>query len=98
MDQLIPRLMSLDELRDPEKVSEKCKNSEFPYLIKNGGDGDLILMSADFFKKTYFEYEVAVLLNEALKEADNPDNLKDGLEFLDELDRKYGCLENCETL
>ncbi len=88
------KTMSISEFQNPERVSEMCKESDVPFLVKSDDGNDMVIMSVDLIKDTFFEYEIAALINEAVEDEENGVPFVDGDEFFAEMRNKYGNLEN----
>ncbi|MCD8108404.1 MAG: hypothetical protein LUE20_10680 [Oscillospiraceae bacterium] len=88
------KTMSISEFQNPERVSEMCKESDVPFLVKSDDGNDMVIMSIDLIKDTYFEHEIAVLINEAVEDEESGVPFVDGDEFFAEMRNKYGNLEN----
>lgn len=51
-DEKMPRIIPIRELRDTNRMSEMCHESEEPVFITKNGYGDMVIMSLETFEKT----------------------------------------------
>lgn len=47
----MPKIIPIRELRDTNKMSEICHESEEPIFITQNGYGDMVIMSLETFEK-----------------------------------------------
>ena len=83
------QILPIKELRDTNKISDLCNESNEPIFITKNGYGDMVIMSM----KTYEEkmrriemYEAILLGVKDLEEG----KIQDGPSALEELKKKYG--------
>ena len=50
-DEKMPRIIPFRELRDTNRMSEMCHESEEPVFITKNGYGDMVIMSLETFEK-----------------------------------------------
>ena len=50
-DEKMPRIIPIRELRDTNRMSEMCHESEEPVFITKNGYGDMVIMSLETFEK-----------------------------------------------
>lgn len=48
----MPKIIPIKELKDTNKISEMCKNSDAPIYITKNGYGNMVIMSIETFEKT----------------------------------------------
>ena len=51
LDEKMPKIIPIRELRDTNKMSEMCHESEEPIFITKNGYGDMVIMSLETFEK-----------------------------------------------
>jgi len=51
----MPQIVNIEDLKNPKKLSEKCKNSNEPIFIENDGVIEMVAMSIELYDKTFGE-------------------------------------------
>ena len=62
------QIIPIRDLRNTNKISERCKNSTEPIFITKNGYGDMVLMSMETYERTLAMAEVYRKLMEAEEE------------------------------
>ena len=52
-DEKMPRIIPIRELRDTNRMSEMCHESEEPVFITKNGYGDMVIKSMETYEKKY---------------------------------------------
>ncbi len=92
----LPKVIPINELKNTAKISQTCKETDAPILITKNGQSDMVIMSVEHYEQSakIAEMYVNMLLKEALDSIDAGEPLTDGFAFLDEMDRKYGGVQD----
>ena len=83
------QIIPIKELRDTNKISDLCNESNEPIFITKNGYGDMVIMSI----KTYEEKLEKITMYESILEGLNDiksGKVKDGPASLKEIKDKYG--------
>lgn len=88
--QALPKILPINELKNTAQISQTCKESQVPIIITKNGYGEMVLMSIELYEQTIAKMQAALLINEALDEAEKGANLIDGDKFFAEMRQKYG--------
>ena len=82
-------IVPVTEMRDTNKFSEKCKNSNEPIFVTKNGYGDLVCMSIQLYEEMIGKTDVQRKLYEGIKQL-NEGKVIDGEDFINTLTEKYG--------
>ena len=83
------QIIPIKDLRDTNKVSDLCRESNEPIFITKNGYGDMVIMNIKTYEEKLERIEMYEAILEGLKDAEIG-NVKDGKTALKEIRRKYG--------
>ena len=83
------QIISIKDLRDTNKVSDLCRESNEPIFITKNGYGDMVIMNIKTYEEKLERIEMYEAILEGLKDQEKG-NVKNGQEALKEIRRKYG--------
>ena len=72
--QILPKVLPINELKNTANISKICKESNVPIIITKNGYSDMVLMSVELYEQTMAKLQVAIKINEALKEPNRSEN------------------------
>ena len=72
--QILPKVLPINELKNTANISKICKESNVPIIITKNGYSDMVLMSVELYEQTMAKLQVAIKINEALKDPNRSDN------------------------
>ena len=72
--QILPKVMPINELKNTANISKICKESNVPIIITKNGYSDMVLMSVELYEQTMAKLQVAIKINEALKDPNRSEN------------------------
>ena len=90
MNQLLPKIIPVNELKNTANIMKICKESDVPLVITKNGYGEAVMMSIELFEKMFAKLTTATLINESLDDKNNELSSKEGSIFFNELKNKYG--------
>ena len=90
MNQLLPKIIPVNELKNTANIMRICKESDVPLVITKNGYGEAVMMSIELFEKMFAKLTTASLINESLDDKNNELSSKEGSIFFNELKNKYG--------
>ena len=90
MNQLLPKIIPVNELKNTANIMKTCKESDVPLVITKNGYGEAVMMSIELFEKMFAKLTTASLINESLDDKNNELSSKEGSIFFNELKNKYG--------
>ena len=90
MTQALPKIIPINELKNTSQIAKTCKESGVPIVITKNGYGEMVLMSIELYEQTIAKMQSAILINEAVEEADNGAVPVQGEEFFQTMRTKYG--------
>lgn len=90
MSQALPKIIPINELKNTSQIAKTCKESDVPIVITKNGYGEMVLMSVELYEQTIAKMQSALLINEAVEEADNGAIPIKGEEFFQSMRAKYG--------
>lgn len=90
MNQLLPKIIPVNELKNTANIMKICKESDVPLVITKNGYGEAVMMSIELFEKMFAKLTTAALINESLDDKNNELSSKEGSIFFNELKNKYG--------
>jgi len=83
------QIIPIKDLRDTNKVSDLCRESNEPIFITKNGYGDMVIMNIKTYEEKLERIEMYEAILEGLKDQEKG-NVKNGQEALKEIRRKYG--------
>lgn len=83
------QIIPIKDLRDTNKVSDLCRESNEPIFITKNGYGDMVIMNIKTYEEKLERIEMYEAILEGLKDVEKG-NVKDGQTALKEIRRKYG--------
>ncbi len=83
------QILPIKELRDTNKISDLCNESNEPIFITKNGYGDMVIMSIKTYEEKLKRIEMYEAILDGLKDVENG-KLSDGSEALRELKIKHG--------
>lgn len=83
------QIIPIKDLRDTNKISELCNESNEPIYVTKNGYGDMVIMSIKAYEEKLERIEMYEAIIEGLKDIDEG-RIKDGPEALKEIRNKYG--------
>ena len=89
MEQSLPRILPVNELKNTANIMKICKESKVPIIITRNGYGEAVLLSIELYEELFVKMKAVSLINESLDDIDNGGELIDGKEFFDEMKKKY---------
>lgn len=75
------------DLRDTNKISQLCKESNDPIIVTKNGYEDMVVMSMDVFNRMW-QVELRAKIDEGIRQADNGET-EDAFEFFAKARKKY---------
>ncbi len=90
MTQALPKILPINELKNTSQIAKTCKESDVPIIITKNGYGEMVLMSIELYEQTIAKMQSALLINEAVEEANNGAVPVDGKDFFKSMREKYG--------
>lgn len=72
--QILPKVLPINELKNTANISKICKESNVPIIITKNGYSDMVLMSVELYEQTMAKLQVAIKINEALKDPNRSEN------------------------
>ena len=82
-------IVPVTEMRDTNKFTEKCKNSNEPIFVTKNGYGDIVCMSMELYESMMEKIDVQKKINDAMLQMKNNEVI-DGKDFIKELKDTYG--------
>ena len=83
------QILPIKDLRDTNKISELCNESNEPIFITKNGYGDMVVMSIKTYEDKLERIEMYESIISGLANADEG-KVKNGVSVLKELKTKYG--------
>ncbi len=90
MNQTLPKVVPVNELKNTAKITETCKESDVPIIVTKNGYGEMVLMSIPLYEKTMAKAEAAALVNESVDEINAGAVPIEGHDFFSSMRSKYG--------
>ena len=85
----MPQIIPIKELKDTNRISELCRNSDEPIFVTKNGYGEMVLMSMDAYDEMFGRLEIYRALSESEKQFESG-AYQDAKYALSDLRRKYG--------
>ena len=86
---IMPQIIPIKDLRDTNKISDLCSNSNEPKKKKKNGYGDMVVMSMKTYEEKLARIDMYESILAGIENANNG-RLHDGKLTLAELKTKYG--------
>ena len=83
------QILPIKELRDTNKISDLCKETNEPIFITKNGYGDMVVMSIKTYEEKLERIEMYEAILEGLSNVDDG-KIVDGPSAIKELRAKYG--------
>lgn len=90
MNQVLPKILPVNELKNTSNIMKQVKESDVPIVITKNGYGEAVMMSVELYEKLFNKIKVASMINESLDEIENGGKLVDGKTFFESMKEKYG--------
>jgi len=86
----MPIIKPISALRNKSKeISKLVHESQEPVFITKNGEGDMVLMSMQEYKRLTFDRDLVLKLEKAERQFSKGDRGKDAFEVIKNLKRKY---------
>ena len=86
---IMPQIIPIKDLRDTNKISDLCSNSNEPIFVTKNGYGAMVVMSMKTYEKKLARMDMYESILAGMENAKNG-RLHDGKLTLAELKTKYG--------
>ncbi len=83
------QILPIKDLRDTNKISDLCNESNEPIFITKNGYGDMVVMSIKTYEEKLERIEMYEAILEGLANIEDG-KVKNGIDALKELKNKYG--------
>ena len=83
------QILPIKDLRDTNKISDLCNESNEPIFITKNGYGDMVVMSIKTYEEKLERIEMYEAILDGISNIDDG-KVKDGVTALRELKTKYG--------
>ena len=83
------QILPIKDLRDTNKISDLCNESNEPIFITKNGYGDMVVMSIKTYEEKLERIEMYEAILEGLANIED-EKVKNGIDALKELKNKYG--------
>ena len=83
------QIIPIKDLRDTNKISDLCNESNEPIFVTKNGYGDMVIMSIKTYEEKLERIEMYEAILEGLEDI-KKGNVEDGPTVLKELHEKYG--------
>lgn len=83
------QIIPIKDLRDTNKISELCNETNEPIYVTKNGYGDMVIMSMKAYEEKLERIEMYEAIMEGLKAVENGE-VEDGPTALKEIRDKYG--------
>ena len=90
MNQVLPKILPVNELKNTSNIMKQVKESDVPIVITKNGYGEAVMMSVELYEKLFNKIKVASMINESLDEIENGGKLVDGKTFFESMKEKFG--------
>lgn len=90
MNQPLPKILPVNELKNTANIMKTCKESSTPIVITKNGYAEAVIMSVQLYEELFTKMQVAALINDSLDKMKNDKNMIEGKEFFDSMRVKYG--------
>ena len=81
--------LPIEALKEPNKISEMCNETNEPIFITKNGYGDMVVMSIKTYEEKLERIEMYEAILDGISNIDDG-KVKDGVTALRELKTKYG--------
>lgn len=82
------QIVPMRELKDTVSIEKRCSENGLVFVTKNGY-GKLVVMDIEYFERLMNMLNEASLVNEGVSDL-NGGKVKDGMEAIENIKRKYG--------
>lgn len=89
MNQSLPKIIPVNELKNTANIMKTCLESDVPIVITRNGYGEAVMMSIALYEEMFAQLHAAMMINKSLDDIENGAELVDGVAFLDELKKKH---------
>lgn len=89
MNQILPKVLPVNELKNTANIMKTCQESTVPIVITKNGYGEAVMMSVKLYEEMFAKMQVAALINVGLDSAEKETPIS-GKEFFDSMRVKYG--------
>ncbi len=90
MNQSLPKVIPINELKNTAAISKTCKESSVPIVVTKNGYGEMVLMSIELYEETFAKMQTAIMLKESLNEVANGAQTEKAENFFERMNAKYG--------
>ena len=90
MNQLLPKILPVNELKNTANIMKTCQESSVPIVITKNGYGEAVMMSVKLYEEMFAKMQIAALINASLDDIENgatPIRGEDAFKYMRE---KYG--------
>ena len=88
MNNQLPKIIPVNELKNTANIMKTCWESEVPIVITRNGYGEAVMMSVKLYEELMTKLNEATKLNESLKEIKNGASSIDGEVFFNQMRKK----------
>lgn len=86
---IMPQIIPIKDLRDTNKISDLCANSDEPIFVTKNGYGDMVVMSMKTYEEKLARLDMYESILAGIEDAKSG-KLNNGNLTLSELKAKYG--------
>lgn len=90
MNQPLPKILPVNELKNTASIMKTCQESPVPIVITKNGYGEAVMMSVKLYEEMFAKMQAAALINASLDDIDNNAEPISGAEFFGAMRAKYG--------
>lgn len=85
----MPKIVPIKDLRDTNRISEMCHESDEPIFVTRNGYGDMVIFSMEYYDKVISRLAMYDEIMKGIEQADQG-KLLEGGQVLGSLKKKYG--------
>lgn len=89
MNQALPKILPVNELKNTANIMKTCKESSVPIVITKNGYGEAVMMSVKLYEEMFAKMQSAALINAGLDDMENGNDVE-GEDFFKAVRAKYG--------
>lgn len=84
----MPHIISINDLKEPNKILKLCEETNEPIIITKNGRKDMVIMSIEAYDNMYALFDILVNIKEAEIEVQEG-KVKDAKKSLEELKKAF---------
>lgn len=89
MNQSLPKIIPVNELKNTANIMKTCLESDVPIVITRNGYGEAVMMSIALYEEMFGKIEEAIKIKEALQEIEKGTEPISADDFFKKMKAKY---------